>query len=199
MGARVTGRSIVGTTVWGLTVAFVLGLVPVSSADPMTGDIEYLIHETPADPNSPVDFRIKLSLESSDQDGDEIGWDITSIEIREVGDPDAVWVDDDPIVPTEDGLWWVEHDDPNNPQNAEFTMPPRLQGTATAQQYAGDDLDYDFEGKTYTPPEPSGEPPYQITAALDYTFTLVGDNTPIADGEDEPVEVPPDGGGGGSD
>ena len=192
MGARVTGRSIVGTTVWGLIAAFVLGLVPVSSADPMTGDIEYLIHETPTDPNSPVEFRVKLSLESSDQDGNEIGWDITSIEIREVGDPDAVWVDDDPNVPTEDGLWWVEHDDPSNPQNAEFTMPPRLQGTAAAEQFASDDLDYDFAGKTYTAPEPPEEPPYQFTAALDYTFTLVGDDDPVGSNEDEPVEIPPE-------
>jgi len=157
----------------------------------MTRDIEYLIHETPTDPNSPVEFRIKLSLESSDQDGNEIGWDITSIEIREVGDPDTVWVDDDPNVPTEDGLWWVEHDDPNNPQNAEFTMPPRLEGTAAAEVLGDDDLEYDFAGLAYTPPEPAQQPPYEITSALDYTFTLVGDTDPIGSGEDEPVEIPP--------
>jgi hypothetical protein len=192
MGARVTGRSIVRTTVWGLMVAFVVGLVPVSSADPMTRDIEYVIHQTPTDPNSPISFRIKLSLESIDQRGNKIGWDITSIEIREIGDPDAVWVDNDPIVPTQDGLWWVKHDDPNDPQHAEFTMPPRLHGTADAQLPTDDDLDYDFEGKKYTPPEAPEEPPYQITAALDYSFTLVGGKDPIGYGEDEPVEVPPE-------
>jgi hypothetical protein len=183
----------------GLTASAVLGLVPASLAQPQTKVIEYWLHETPDDPNSPVVFGITLSLEIADQDGDQIGWDITSIEIREVGDPDTVWVEDDPSVPAADGLWWVTHEDPNEPTNDEFVVPPHLHGIADAQDPGGDDLEYDVEGKTYVPPALPELPPHEITAALDYEFTVVGDDEPVGGGKDEPVEIPPEDEPGGSD
>jgi hypothetical protein len=199
MCARFLRYSVVHVVMSGLAVAVMLGTAPASSAQPMTKQIEYLIHETPTDPNSPVEFQVTLSLEESDQDGNFIGWDITSLEIEQVveGGANKVWLHADPNVPTQDGLWWVRHADPNDPTNDEFTVPPHLQGTAGAQDPGDDDLQYDIEGKPYVPPAAPEQPPYEITAALDYTFTLVGDDEPIGTGEDEPVDVPPDGTAGG--
>jgi hypothetical protein len=191
-------QAVIRAVAAGLILAAVCGSVPSGEAQPTVKEIEYLIHGTPADPTSPVAFRIKLTLLESDRDGDSIGWDITSIEIREVGNPDTVWVDDNPSVPTAVGLWWIEHLDPDEPTNDEFTMPPHMQGAATAEDPAGIGVSYDFEGKTYTPPAPPAEPPYEITAALDYAFTLVGGNDPIGSGEDEPVDMPVSGSGGSS-
>ena len=180
----------------GLTALHVGGEPVPAFAGQSSYEVSYWIHETPADPNSPVEFRIRLELANSDEDGDSIGWEVTSLEICQVESTGActLWVDDDPNVPTQDGLWWVEHADPNDPQDDEFTMPPHLQGTAAADDPNDADLDYDFEGQVYLAPTPPGEPPYDVTAALDYTFTPVGSNDPIGDGDDEPVEVPPDGG-----
>ena len=166
-----------------------------ASADPpQTLLVEYWIHETPTDPNSDITFKIRMWLASEEVDGDQVGWDVTTIEVRQMGDnggPDTVWTDTTPTVPTPDGLWWVEHADPDNPEAGEFVMPPGLTGTADADDPNDDDLVYDFEGVTYTPPQDPSEPPYDTTGALDYGFTLNGDEDPLASGEDKPVELPP--------
>lgn len=168
-----------------------LGMPAVTWADlPPDQTIEYLIRETPEDPNSPVVFAVTLALEASDSDGNSVGWDITEaefVEFDEYGDPARTWVEDDTNVPTTDGLWWIEHADPADPQPSEFAKPPLLEGTAAAEDPAENDLDYALEGVTYTPP-PEGQP-YQDTAAIDHEFILVSEIEPIKEGEDEPVEI----------
>ncbi len=137
---------------------------------PVSVDVEYWVHETPTDPESDVTFKIKLSLTEGAVDGDSIGWEIDSIEFRDPGNPDTVWVDSSPSVPSADGLWWIDHADADEPQTEEFAEPPHLDGTGDAQDPNDDDLDYDFEGFTYTPPPPPAEPPYTVTASFNLYF-----------------------------
>jgi hypothetical protein len=156
--------------------------------------VRYWIHETPADPNSPVAFKIKLSLVSAAGDCTATGWEIAAIEIRQVdpnGGSDQVWTQNDPEVSTADGLWWINHADVSDPQSSEFVLPPHLMGIATAQDPNDADLRYELEGVTYRPPEPPGEAPYAVTAATNFELWLVGDPTPIKPGSDEPTETDP--------
>jgi hypothetical protein len=62
-------------------------------------------------------------------------------------------------------------------------LPPRLVGTAATQIPNDEDLDYEFEGRPYTPP-PEGAP-YEKTAALTYTFAAAESGTPVKSAVDE--------------
>lgn len=154
--------------------------------------VEYRIRETPTDPDSLVVFVIIMELAPSDSDGNEIGWEITEMEFHQTHRFESectIWVEESPMVPSADGLWWIEHQDPENPELSEFVMPPLLEGTADAQDPSNPDLHYRLEGVTYAPPPPPGRQPFDITAALDYQFTLVGEQDPFEEGKEEPVEV----------
>ncbi len=155
--------------------------------------IEYRVHEIPTDPESTVVFVVRLELTAADSDGNEIGWEITTAEFRQPGSGgDTIWAENSPYVDTADGLWWIEHADPEAPEESEFVLPPWLAGIATADNPQDDDLDYDLEGVEYSPPPLPGDPPYENTAALDYSFTLSQEEEPLEEGDDEPVDVPPD-------
>ena len=153
---------------------------------PTNYNVVYRIHDDPNDPNSPITFAVWLKLTSRDVDGHSVGWEIDEIRFRDPNSSgDTIWTESDPDVPTADGLWWVEHDDVENPLLKEFGDPPHLKGTAAANDPNDVDLDYDFQGSTY-----SGSPPWSSTAGLDYDFELV--ETPpasVASGTDGPVEV----------
>ena len=110
---------------------------------------------------------------------------------RPNGGPDTVWTQADPNVPTPDGLWWISHADGAHPQASEFVLPPYLVGTATAADPNDADLEYDFGGVKYTPPEPPESPPYTVTMASDYTLRRVGEQTPIATALADPTETDP--------
>jgi hypothetical protein len=153
--------------------------------------IYYAMHETPTVPTSPVTFVISMKLHAQDADRNWIGWKIERVAFRDPGptpSADRRWVKVSPTVPTSDGLWWVYHANSEQPIRAEFVLPPRLVGTATAADVAYADLNYDFAGVPYPPPP--GGAPYNPTAALDYTMTLVGELLAIEEGEDEPIDVP---------
>lgn len=149
--------------------------------------IEYRIRETPNAPESAVVFTITLYLTAGDVDGDEVGWEIEEIRFRQPISQslEILWIEASPVVDSPDGLWWVEHADPQDPQIGEFDMPPLLTGTADAEYSEDPDLHYSFEGVAYVSP-PS--PPFQDTVALDYILTLAGEDDPIEEGDDEPVE-----------
>jgi len=149
--------------------------------------IEYRVRETPNVPESAVVFTITLYLTASDMDNDEVGWEIDEIRFRQLNSQplQRLWIEDSPVVSSPDGLWWVEHADPQDPQIGEFDMPPLLTGTADAEHSEDPDLDYSFEGVAYVSPPP---PPFEDTVALDYTLTLEGEEEPIEEGDDEPAE-----------
>ena len=156
--------------------------------------VRYGIHETPADPNSPMAFLVTLSLTARAGDCAKTGWSIDEIELRQVaanGGSDWVWTERNPHVSTEDGLWWVSHADVASPQSAEFVLPPHLVGAAVATDPNDPSLDYDFEGVTYTPPAAPELPPYPVTAATTFVFQVEGEPDPTETGESGPTEIDP--------
>ena len=160
-------------------------------APPQTWTVRYWVHETPADPNSPVTLKYELALTAVAGDCTATGWAVASIEIRQVdplGGPDRVWAQNDPNVPTADGLWWVSHADVANPQSNEFVLPPNLVGIATAADPNDADLYYNIAGVAETPPDP---PSYQVAAVLSQELVLVGDQEAISADSGVPVDVDP--------
>ncbi len=175
--------------------AVVVAFVGVICSDALAEDkelsVRYNVRETPGDPSSAVIWTIDLALQEKQVDGNDVGWLIDSITISQLnatGQVENTWTELTPTVNSPDGLWWVEHADPQDPKRTEFAQPPLVEGTAIAQDPPDADLDYYLEGVPYEPPP---EPPFEVTAALDYTFTLVGSSEPEGDGDDEPVELPP--------
>ena len=149
----------------------------------------YRIHTVPDDPQSDAAFVVTLTLEEAAREGDSIGWEIRQADFEQPGDPNSAWTGAFPTVWSEDGLWWIQHADPDNPTEAEFTEPPWFAGAATAKGATQADLDFVMAGAPYVPG--SGGPPHPTTGALDYSFTLAGEATPLKEGEEEPVEVEP--------
>ncbi|MCP5117621.1 MAG: hypothetical protein GY953_42905, partial [bacterium] len=89
-------------------------------------------------------------------------------------------------VDTPDGLWWIEHADPEDPQLGEFDMPPLVSGAAAAQTEPEPDLDYAFEGVELQGP---GDSYFALAAALDLWFQEVGQSTPLKDEDHEVAEI----------
>lgn len=158
---------------------------------PQTWTVRYWVHETPSDPNSPVTLKYELALCAVDGDCTATGWAVTSIEIRQVdllGGPDRVWTQDDPNLPTADGLWWVSHANVDDPQSSEFVLPPALEGIATAADPNDADLHYTVAGVAETPPDPTA---YEVAAVLSHELVLVGDQQAISADAGVPVDVDP--------
>lgn len=155
--------------------------------------VQLNLREPPGDPLSDVTHRVILGLFEDSRNGDSVGWDVAILTIRELdenGDVAYRWSTGGPTVDTSDGLWWIEHADPDNPELEEFVLLPRIHGTAGALDQGVSDLDFDFEGNVYT--EPPGGPPFEITGSLD-TFLRLAETPPpepIKDVEDEELEIP---------
>lgn len=153
--------------------------------------VEYRIHQTPSDPQSPVVFTIQMTLERQSTSSSQASWHAAVIEFRKKGTggaADRVWVAYDVEADTTDGLWRVTHADVDQPVAAEFVLPPAYWGTADAVISTNPDLDFDFQGRPYTPP--AGGAPYAVTAGMDWELdTAVGPEIPP--GHDDPVDVPP--------
>ncbi len=87
------------TTIALLSLAVLVPAAGYAAAHGFTADVpesvevEYWIHETPTESESDVTFKIQLSLTKAEVDGDSIGWEINSIESREPGNHDTVWID----------------------------------------------------------------------------------------------------------
>lgn len=169
-----------------------VGVFPVmATALPEKYIMEYRMRETPTDPQSDLTFVVRLKLLASDQKGNDVGWEVTNFIIDqydENGDVSDSWQDFVPFVDTADGLWWITHADANDPQPSEFAIPPIVSGTAPAAPGTTEDLDYSFNGDTYTAPPPPGQPPYPDTVALTYQFVLAVSEETIGEEEEEPAE-----------
>lgn len=153
--------------------------------------VVYRIHQTPTDPQTPLVFTVAMWLEKQSSVGNQVAWHAVQIEFRKKGTggaPDKVWDAYDVPADTTDDLWWVTHANTNTPLASEFKLPPRYFGTAEPVAQTSEDLDFDFRGRTYTPPQ--GGAPYAVTAGMNYDFdTAVGPQIPPE--TDEPVECPP--------
>jgi hypothetical protein len=148
--------------------------------------VVYELHEVPSDPQSAVVFTITFALTALEQDGNWIGWEITSASFQQPG-TGRRWTQSLPFVATTDGLWWVEHADPTAPDTGEFVDAPLLYGTAWNENGAGPDLNFDLAGHAA-----AGAGPYTNTAMLDYSFstTALVEEDPPPSGDDDPTDVP---------
>jgi hypothetical protein len=167
--------------------ALVTGVASTASAD--TRYVDYLIREDPSDPESDVIYIFSLGIEEAETDGDWIGWQIDEVAIvrlDSLGEVDAYWTESAPYVPTSDGLWWVQHEDTENPKGKEFDVTPWLVGTALADDPNDDDMRYDFIGATYT-----GQGPQYggSVSGMAYVLAPEGEEEPEAEGHDEAAQV----------
>ena len=174
-----------------VVVLCVLTATSTARADlPADRSVFYVMHAVPTDPASEATFIVKLDLRAVDQIGADVAWEVAAATFREslTGGNENRWNITLPFVDTPDGLWWIEHADPDIPVRSEFTVPPTLLGLAIAEDPADPDLHFDVAGVLYVPP-PEGAP-YQTTASLSYAMRQDGDPDPDPVGDDEPVDVP---------
>jgi hypothetical protein len=169
---------VLGFTLVGLACPRLVAADP-PCASLVSWTVRYWVHETPAEPNSPVVIKYTLFLEAAGGDCTATGWRIAALEVRHMdpnGGPERVWTHSNPNVPTEDGLWWVNHADVSSPESADFSLPPHLVGVAAAADPNDPDLQYDVVGVDDAPSNP---PPYTVTAVLRHVLTLVGSQVAI--------------------
>jgi hypothetical protein len=106
------------------------------------------MHESPSKPDDVV-FTVTLSLSVKDVSGYNVAWEVSEITFNQPagnGHGARSWSEELPAVDTLDGYWWIEHGDVENPDLAEFTLPPLIAGTAEADSMSYEDLEYDPEG-----------------------------------------------------
>ncbi len=178
--------------VWGIvTLAPLMGLTtPPEPLSAMEITIVYLIRDVPGDPQSAVTLSVGIHLTQLDVvDGVALwrpDW-MNFTRYDEAGQAIETYFDPNPAFLTLDGLWPVEHIDPDQPRREEFIRPPAIQGQADPASPEGEPLDYYLEAA-----ELQGQPtwiPYAVTATLDYSFVGSMEEGPI-EGEGEPVESP---------
>lgn len=157
----------------------------VAADSPPTRFVQYVIYDDVNAPNRQIAWRVALELHAAESDGDAIGWAVDELQIREDDASPRTWIVAAPDVDTPDGLWWVTHADPDNPQLQEFDMPPFIGGTATAENEAA--LAYEMAGVAYT--APAGGPHFASVAALDLRFLLEGEPNPVVQRWEEPVMI----------
>ena len=135
------------------------------------------VRETEGDLESDIDFTVTMGLMKDTVDGNDIGWDVIVVTIREMDDEGNVvttWTKNNPDVATPDGLWWIEHANPAAPVNSEFLVPPLISGTAPSPNPNVVSLEFEFEGNIYVEP-PEGAP-FDDTSSL--TTLLRDEGTP---------------------
>lgn len=160
-------------------------------AKPPDHTLRLNLRVTEGDPTSAIDFTLTMALMIEEQDGDDIGWDVISLTIRERDANGTVlntWYKTSPFVDTPDQLWWIEHANSMAPVNAEFLIPPRILGTATSMNPTEPSLEFDFEGAVYMVP-PEGAP-FENTVSLTALLQEEDNPVPEKEVEDETVEVP---------
>ncbi len=164
-----------------------LFVVPANVMAQATSQETALRFRIAIDPQAPEEgdaWRIGLQLQATATNGNSVGWSVEHASIRRRGETlpcDDLWTDATPVVDTPDGLWWVNHADPQQPAIGEFCQPPGISGNAQVESgSATASLDYFVEGSSGTPPPGA--------ALLDYEFTLDGELEPEDSGADEPAE-----------
>ena len=167
----------------------------LADARPPDFTFQLNLHKTVGDPTSDIDFKVTMGLMKEEQDGDDIGWHVQVVTIRQVdenGNVVATWFKTNPFIDTTDELWWIEHDDPTSPVNSEFLIPPLIYGTAGHVNPTEAALEFDIEGAVYV--APPGGPPYDNTASLTTLLQEEGDPAPPPKKKEreEPVDTPPE-------
>lgn len=177
-----------------IMAALVLGIF-CARADavlPPDQNIKYRIREVPTDPQSRVVWDVILRLSAYSSSGNSVKWNVDRAEFIQYDSQGSViagWVESSPAPGTPNGLWLVEHVDPEKPLLSEFDSPPLMNGKAVARDANDPDLDYDFEGGPNLGPSSlySGN-----VSAITYRFAHEGEAEPEGEGDDEPAEIQPE-------
>lgn len=174
-----------------LAVCFVVAS-PTFADDPIY--VDYSVREDPSDEESDVLYVFSLGLSEVNVDCDGIWWKVEELVIVEVnnsGGHDKYWSEDDPLVGTSNGLWWVEHANTSKPIAEELHSPPLIIGTAVAHDTNDEDMDYDVEGEEYVTP-PGELTPYDgRVTSLTHTIAETGQSQSASEGDEDPAEVDP--------
>jgi len=183
------------------TLSLLIGLftcVFASSAAqalPPDRTVAFILHEDPKDFESDRTFSFVMALKAESIDGTEIGWSIESMKVAQYeGDTKKCeWLEVAPTVDTPDGLWWVDHADPQEPELDEFTVSPFVSGTATNLDPEGDDVEYEFEAEPAPPVQQRAQASsiHAIAYATYLIWRELKEDPPIIIDEDtvEPAEV----------
>ena len=172
-----------------LTVCFAVSR-PTFAGDPIY--VDYSVRADPGDEESDVLYVFSLGLSEVNVDSEGIDWKVVELVIVEVnnsGGHDKYWSEDDPLVGTTNGLWWVEHADTSKPIAEEFHSPPLIIGTAITHDVNDGDMDYDFVGEEYVTPPGELTPHDGRVTSLTHTITETGQSQNASEGDDEPMEV----------
>lgn len=163
------------------------------ASPPGTYQVTLYLYETPNDVESPLLYAFSLTLTPADEAGNAIGWLIEEAALIRPdaggGDP-HVFIDTDPNVASGDGLWWVQHADPNAPTIEEFDYTPLVTGATVPLDSSDPDLEYEFEGHG---PVQGGQGTSQpMLAAVSYVIIQSGEEEPEEEGDNEPMPIDPD-------
>lgn len=143
--------------------------------------VEFKIHKTPTDPNSPITWTITAELHALSLVGNDYKWEITGVQIHKHSAIPALneyWYEAYPTVGTSDGYWWVEYVN----YQSDFRQLPPIAGLAINDDSSGVDLYYDFIGEAPgTGPE---------NGALTYIVQREGEEDPEDEDDDIPITVP---------
>ncbi len=71
-------------------------------------------------------------------------------------------------------------------------VPPPIEGTATPDLPANDDLIYQLSGDIYTAPPAPQSPPFDVTTSLTYMFRKSSEEEPDSEADDLPVDTDED-------
>jgi len=170
--------TLIATVLFGTTCLVAKAELPADQA------VKFSIHETPDNPRSAVAFVVELELTAINTNGNLVGWKITEARFWDSAEGDPKWIEDSPVLDTGDGLWWIDHNNAQDPQLSEFVNLPYFEGTADAESAWDDNLEYELEGDFF-----SGTPPYDVTGAATGAFTLEGEPEPELVVDDDPVEL----------
>lgn len=157
--------------------------VGLAQAPPSGYTVKYFMRETPTDPQSRIEFTVTLGLSSQSWTSSSVSWRIeTATFTQPVTGGSRSWSATGPL----STLWTVNHADIAHPAPKEFDQLPQMTGRADAVNPSDPDLDYRMSSRGYTPPPVlfAGD-----VASMTHVFTVVGEEEPEEEGEDEPVEV----------
>jgi len=175
------------TYFWARLSCFILAAAvsnPVFASTSPPMEVHYHMITEIAPNHREVRFAVAMKLSPHTIDGDDIGWQLDDIALRQPQDPTdcpRTWSTTAAIVKTSDSLWWISHADSANPVAAEFDVPPWIEGTATSTDPAQyDDLMFDIEGVPGT--HAAGR------VRLNYQFQLVSAATAEEEDDDDEEE-----------
>lgn len=173
-------------------LALLLFAAPVM-ADPAGRKVSYKVYNDPAEPESGVRYKVTIELAFVIEDSGWTAWEVLEIRVSqfdEMGEIVNQWIESLPEVRSYDNYWWIDHQDPEDPQTYEFTMPPEIAGLAPSVDTEVPDLAYTLEGVACDVWCSTDK--YVVPTFTSLRFQLSGSPEPDIDEDEEPVETEDD-------